>query len=351
MDRVMPNGFSPRLADAMRYQAPSWMPGGHMQTIWPALFSSAGEEGEKPQYARQRLTSPDGDFIDADWLVRDAAKTTSPTLRPLLVLFHGLEGSSQSHYAKAFARYAQRRGWDYVVPHFRGCSGEINHAPRAYHSGDYEEVAWILGQLTRGRATAVYAVGISLGGNALLRWSQEAGDTAAAYVSAIAAVSAPLDLARSGAHIDRGINRQIYVRNFLATMQPRARQKHAQYPGLFDLQAVLRARSMYAFDNAFTAPLHGFRNTDDYWHRASSVHAMPDIRVPALVINALNDPFVPLAALPEPAKVPAHVQLFQPFTGGHVGFASGKFPGHVHALPEMVGHWFAPTDKAEFRHG
>lgn len=324
------------------------MPGGHMQTIWPALFSKAGDK-EALRFERQRLTAPDGDFVDADWLrAQDAAAAAGS--RPLLLLFHGLEGSSQSHYALAFARYAQQRQWDYVVPHFRGCSGELNLAPRAYHSGDYEEIAWILAQLAQGRTGPVYAVGVSLGGNALLRWCQEAGDTAARTVAAVATISAPLDLALSGAHIDSGLNRQIYVRNFLSTMQPRARQKHAQYPGLFDMQAVAKARSLYEFDNAFTAPLHGFRNTDDYWHRASSVRAMHSIRIPALVINALNDPFVPPSALPKPTQVPSHVQLFQPSSGGHVGFAAGRIPGHVHALPQMVGNWLAPSDMGR-RHG
>ena len=325
------------------------MPGGHMQTIWPALFSKAGDS-TLLHFERRRLIAPDGDFVDADWL-HAQHDTLASGKRPLLVLFHGLEGSSQSHYAQAFARYAQRRQWDYVVPHFRGCSGELNLAPRAYHSGDYEEIGWILAQLIQGRSGPVYAVGVSLGGNALLRWSQEAGDSATHQVAAVAAISAPLDLALSGAHIDRGLNRQIYVRNFLSTMQPRARQKHAQFPGLFDLDAVLQARSLYEFDNAFTAPLHGFRNAADYYQRASSVRAMHNIRPPALVINALNDPFVPPTALPQHAQVPAHVQLFQPRTGGHVGFAAGRIPGHVHALPEMVGNWLAPSDTIGWQHG
>lgn len=340
----------PGTASELTYQAPIWMPGGHMQTIWPALFSEAGVAKGMLQFERQRLTAPDGDFVDADWL-RASDSAVEQAKRPLLLLFHGLEGSSQSHYARAFARYAHNRNWDYVVPHFRGCSGEINRAPRAYHSGDYEEIAWLLAQLTQGRTGPVYAAGVSLGGNALLRWSQEAGETAARKVSAVAAISAPLDLALCGAQIDTGINRQIYVRNFLSTMKPRARQKHAQYPGLFDLQAVLRAQSLYEFDNAFTAPLHGFRNTEDYWRRASSVHAMHSIRIPALVINALNDPFVPPTALPRHEKVPSHVQLFQPRTGGHVGFAGGRIPGHVHALPQMVGQWLAANQSAGACHG
>lgn len=333
---------------ALVYRAPAWMPGGHLQTIWPALFANTGED-LTPHFKRRRMRTPDQDFVDADWLY--AGQELAAPNRPLLILFHGLEGSSKSHYARAFAAYAQGRGWDYVVPHFRGCSGEINLAPRAYHSGDHAEIAWMLDQLTQGRQGPVFAVGVSLGGNSLLRWCQESGDTAARTVQAVAAISAPLDLAQCGAHIDRGLNRQIYTRNFLATMKPRARQKYAQYPGLFDLQAVLRSSSLYAFDNAFTAPLHGFRNTEDYWKRASSVHALRSIRIPALLINALNDPFVPAASLPQAGAVPAHVELFQPPTGGHVGFAAGRVPGHVQALPNIVGNWLTPFDAPEVLHG
>ena len=321
----------------LRYRAPFWMPGGHLQTIWPALFSRA-YHGGKPSYRRERLLAPDGDFVDADWLEQSERETDMG--RPLLILFHGLEGSSQSHYALAFAEFAVQQNWDYVVPHFRGCSGELNHAPRAYHSGDYEEVYWLIRQLVAKRMGPVYAVGVSLGGNALLRWAQEMGGDGSKYVAAVAAVSAPVDLAASGAHIDTGLNRQIYVRNFLSTMKPRAAQKHMQYPGLFDLQAVRASRTLYEFDNAFTAPLHGFKNTDDYWRRASSIHQMKRIRVPTLVVNARNDPFVPAHSLPRPGHVGAAVHLFQPASGGHVGFARGWPPGHVRGLPELVGTWF-----------
>lgn len=313
------------------------MPGGNLQTIWPALFSR--RHGiHAPRYTRQRLAAPDGDFIDADWLTGDGVETDPA--RPLLILFHGLEGSSQSHYALAFADYALEQNWDYVVPHFRGCSGVLNHAPRAYHSGDYEELYWIVRHLSLGRTGPVYAVGISLGGNALLRWSQEMGEDATKYIKAIAAISAPLDLVASGFSIDSGFNRHVYARNFLSTMRRRAVQKHIQFPGLFNLKAVQKARTLYDFDDAFTAPLHGFKGTDDYWKRASSVRYMKRIRQPALVINAKNDPFVPAHCLPDSACVAAMVTLFQPNSGGHVGFARGRPPGDVLALPEIVGNWF-----------
>ncbi len=184
-------------------------------------------------------------------------------------------------------------------------------------------------------------MGISLGGNALLRWAQEAGDSAAAVASAVVAVCSPVDLAASGHAIGRGFNRQVYTRMFLQSMKPKALAKLAQHPGLFNREAMLAARDLYQFDNLFTAPLHGFRNTDDYWARASAKPHLARIRIPALVINALNDPFVPAASLPRAGQVGRFVQLWQPAHGGHVGFPQGRFPGHVHALPQAVAGWLA----------
>jgi predicted alpha/beta-fold hydrolase len=319
----------------MQYVAPLWLPGGNLQTIWPALWARR-VEAPLPPYRRERWTTPDGDFIDVDFLAAegDGAK-------PLLVLFHGLEGSSKSHYAEAFAAHALARGWDYAVPHFRGCSGEINLAPRAYHSGDFEEVGWILARLRERRAGPMLAAGVSLGGNALLRWVEEAGTEASKVVSAAASISAPLDLAAGGAAIGQGFNRLVYTRMFLASMKPKALAKLAQHPGLFDRAQLLAASDLHAFDNVFTAPLHGFRDTDDYWRRASAKPHLDAIRIPALVVNATNDPFVPAASLPRPEEAGRHVTLWQPAHGGHVGFPMGRPPGHVLGMPERVGDWLA----------
>jgi predicted alpha/beta-fold hydrolase len=231
----------------------------------------------------------------------------------------------------------------FAVPHFRGCSGELNLAPRAYHSGDYEEIGWILKRMhdqhrLRGGGP-VLAAGVSLGGNALLRWACEAGDTARESVSAVASVCAPLDLAAGGEAIGRGFNKLVYTRMFLATMKPKAMAKLAQFPGLFDRDRLLAARDLYTFDDVFTAPLHGFRNTDDYWARGSSKPHLNQIRVPTLVVNALNDPFIPARSLPGPGEVGRHVTLWQPAHGGHVGFPLGLPPGHVRGMPERVGNW------------
>jgi predicted alpha/beta-fold hydrolase len=200
---------------ALDYTAPRWLPGGNLQTIWAALWSRRFE-GAAPVYRRERWSAPDGDFIDVDFV--DAPP--SSVAAPLLVLFHGLEGSSRSHYAEAFATFAAAHGMAFAVPHFRGCSGELNLAPRAYHSGDYEEIGWILARMREQHASRgggpVLAAGVSLGGNALMRWASEAGATASGVVSAVASVCAPLDLAAGGEAIGRGFNRLVYTRMFLA---------------------------------------------------------------------------------------------------------------------------------------
>lgn len=324
----------------MHYNAPWWLPGGHLQTIWSATLARSSDA--TPRWRRERWDAPDGDFVDVDHLVHaPLAVDAADARRPLLVLFHGLEGSSASHYALAFAEQAQARGWDFAVPHFRGCSGEINRAPRAYHSGDFEEVHWLLERFASSAPTSLYAVGVSLGGNALMRWAGELGGRATQIANAVASICAPLDLVAGGKAIDHGFNRQVYARMFLRTMIPKARAKLAQYPGLLDAERLRNVRELHAFDDVFTAPLHGFRDADDYWRRASAKPLLGQVQVPALVVNALNDPFVPACSLPVPSEVSSQVQLWQPATGGHVGFAAGRWPGHVRCLPEQVVAWLA----------
>jgi predicted alpha/beta-fold hydrolase len=255
------------------------------------------------------------------------------------VLFHGLESSSTARYAVAFALAARARGWHFSVPHFRGCSGELNLGPRSYHSGDFEEVGWVLDRIRALAGAPVLAAGVSLGGNALLRWAEEAGHSATRTVRALAAISAPVDLVAAGARIDRGFNWLVYSRMFLRTMKPRALAKWQQHPGLFDRERLLAARTLRAFDDCFTAPLHGFADVDDYWARASAKPHLNAIRVPALVLNARNDPLVPGQSLPHPHEVGGEVTLWQPVEGGHVGFAAGHPPGHVNTMPNAVCDW------------
>lgn len=323
------------------FTPPAWLPGGgrwggHAHTLWGARMARRTASGEPPLYRRERWITPDGDFIDADWHEPAQPGQAEP---PLLVLFHGLEGSSSSHYAQAFASVCAQRGWRFVMPHFRGCSGGMNLAPRAYHSGDFEEIGWMLAQCRSAHAGPLWAAGVSLGGNALLRWAQEAGSQAQRCVKGVAAVSAPLDVAASGHALARGVNRQLYTRLFLRTMKPKALQKWDQHPGLFCREALIKAQDVTAFDDAFTAPLHGFKGVDDYWRRASSRPHLARLMLPSLVLNALNDPLVPATSLPLPHEVSPLVSLWQPHHGGHVGFPVGRWPGQVLSLPQAVLDW------------
>jgi predicted alpha/beta-fold hydrolase len=354
MNFVAPAGGTGDLPACPEMQPPVWLKGGHLQTIFPALF---GQQflTQRPSFRRERLATPDGDFLDLDWLVSPTTPhaETSPTAAAsaLLVLFHGLEGSSESPYAQFFGQSASQYGWAYVVVHFRGCSGEINQTPRAYHSGDYAEIDWILSTLASRLTSsqALLAVGISLGGNALMRWAGEKGHTVRAVgprVHAAAAISSPLDLAASGQSIDQGLNRWLYARHFLRTMVKKARAKHQQYPGLFDLAAVERATTLRAFDDAFTAPLHGFADVDDYWKRASAKPMLPAVAIPALIVNACNDPFVPQASLPTEEHVGNRVSIWRPQVGGHVGFPSARTMHDrsqcaLSVMPQAVCHWLA----------
>jgi len=311
------------------YRAPGWLPGRHAQTLYGVLFAHS-----RIAWTRERWNAPDGDFIDVDRIPGRAGA-------PLVVLFHGLEGSSGSHYACGVARELQRRGWRGAVPHFRGCSGEPNRLPRAYHSGDAAEIRWILRRFAAESGGPLFAAGVSLGGNALLKWLGEDVE-ADTVVAAAAAISAPVDLMAAGDALGRGFNR-VYTRAFLATMKRKAAEKLARFPGLFDGEAMRRARTLRDFDDVVTAPLHGFRDTNDYWTRASSKPLLRHIRVPTLLLNARNDPFLPEAALPAAQEVSRTVHLEFPEEGGHASFVSGAFPGSIDWMPRRVTAFFEET--------
>ena len=327
---------SPRPAqDSSAYASPLWLPGGHAQTIYPVLLPTP-----VVAYRREHVDTPDGDFWLFDWLI-DATPRAADA--PLVVMFHGLEGSSSSHYALTLMVHLAQMGWRGVVPHFRGCGGETNRMPRAYHSGDHAEIGAILAAV-RARVdprTPVFAFGVSLGGSALLNWVGRAGAAGANTVSAAAAASTPLDLMASGISIDQGLNRLIYVQAFLRTLKPKALAMERRFPGLFDARRVAGATTLWEFDDAFTAPLHGFTGTDDYWTRGSSKPWLRDIVVPTLVLNARNDPFVPDASLPDARQVSAAVVLEQPAHGGHAGFATAPLPGDIRWLAQRVTTFFA----------
>jgi predicted alpha/beta-fold hydrolase len=317
------------------YRAPSWLPGRHAQTLWPALLAP------RPRLAwrRERWDAPDGDFVDLDWAVPPPGTARRPA-RPLLALFHGLEGSSDSPYARVLMAEALTRGLDGVVIHFRGCSGTPNRLPRAYHSGDSDEADWVLSRLAArpaedgGRPGPLLAAGVSLGGNVLLKWLGERGE-AADFVAAAVAVSPPQDLHAGAIALSRGFNR-LYTENFLRTLRSKSLAMLERHPGLFDPRRVAASRDFFDFDEHVTAPLHGFAGAIDYWTRSSCRQYLGGVSVPTLVINALNDPFLPPTALASPAEVSTAVRLEYPAQGGHVGFLTGRPPGRLDWLARRV---------------
>jgi uncharacterized protein len=318
------------------YRPPRWLPGGHLQTLYSVLLAPR----PRIDYRRERWEAPDGDFVDLDWV-------DAPTTAPLVVWFHGLEGSSKSHYAQTMMALLQSHRWRGVVVNFRGCSGELNRRPRAYHSGDSDELDWILRRLHKlAPGAPLFAAGVSLGGNALLKWLGEEREGSVDLVRAAASICAPIDLRVAGDHLGLGVNR-IYTRHFLRTLKAKALQMLVRFPSLANREAVAKARTLRAFDDCFTAPVHGFRDTDHYWSASSSKPWLKSIRIPTLIINALNDPFVPSGSLPTAAEVSDAVALEYPDFGGHVGFVSGVYPGRLNWLPARIYAYFAGVIGAE----
>lgn len=315
------------------YQAPSWLKGGgHAETIYPKLIAP------KPMsYRRELLADSTGlsrvayDFIDSN-----------NHNTPVVVLFHGLEGSSSSHYAQALMQGVKQKQWQGVVVHYRGCGGVVNEGDKAYHSGDSLECAWVLQQLKqRFPQRKVFVMGVSLGGNVLAKYLGEHGS--AAQLDAAAVVSAPLDLVAASEALERGLAKRLYAPYFLRSLLPKVRQEQAMRPVKQPLNwdKLFASRSLKDFDDAYTAPVHGFANADEYYRLSSAKPLLQHIQRPTLIINALNDPFLPAQALPSAAQVSGHVTLCQPTHGGHVGFVSGAFPGHLNWLPQTVLTFFS----------
>jgi predicted alpha/beta-fold hydrolase len=318
------------------YQAPRWLNGPHVETLYPALALKR----PPPPYFREIWNAPDGDELAVDWLERAPSASA-----PLLVHFHGLEGSSSSHYASALMHAVRARGWNGAVAHFRGCGGHINHRPRAYHAGDTAEIDWILRRFRLRTDAPLFAIGVSLGGNALAKWTGEQAAAAAEILTAAAVVSAPLDLVAAGKVLDRGLNRAIYTREFLRTLRPKTLTHLRRFESDLAFLGVTPAniaasRTFRDFDDRVTAPLHGFKGAHDYWLKASSKPWLAHIQIPTLVLNARNDPFLPASALPGPQDVSAYVSLYQPEHGGHVGFTEGRFPGRIDWLPRCLLNYF-----------
>jgi len=293
------------------YRAPFPLVGGHLQTIYPSLFRRVPPVA----YERERIETPDGDFLDLDWALRGRT-------RGLVVLSHGLEGSSEGHYMHGMIHALHAAGWDAVAWNYRGCSGEPNRLPRFYHSGATEDLAVVVDHvLRRVSAERVALVGFSLGGNLTLKYlGERSGDVDRRLFRAVA-LSVPCDLTSSSLKLGRPSNR-IYMWRFLGRLRGKIREKMERMPGTLDDRDFRAIQTFKHFDDRYTAPLHGFRDAEDYWTRASSRPVLSRIRIPALLVNARNDPFLDEPCFPyEVAEESGVFFLETPEEGGHLGFS------------------------------
>src|ERR1051325_11593090 len=302
-----------------------WCRNRHAQTMWGPLFRT-----KRVPLARERVRLDDGDFVDLDWI--DA---TASVDAPLLLVLHGLEGTSGSHYVGGLLHGARARGWRGVALNFRSCGGEINTLPRFYHSGETGDLDAIVRRLVaREPALRLAIVGISIGGNVLLKWLREQRTEAPAQVIAAPTLLVPFDVAGCAGVLDRGFSKLVYTANFMRTMRRKVAEKARVYPGFVDVAAVRRARTFAAYDELVTAPLSGFVDARDYWRRASSLPYLGAIARPTLMINAYDDPFIPPASLPKPQDLSPHVRLVVTPRGGHVGFVEGRSPWRADSWAE-----------------
>jgi predicted alpha/beta-fold hydrolase len=289
-----------------------WCRNRHLQTLYPSLL----RRRVTPPLQRQRLDLPDGDFIDIDW-------TALPGEKCVLVL-HGLEGSLESHYSGGLLKHLASHGYRAGLMYFRGCSGEPNRLARSYHSGETGDLDFVIRHLhVQQPGLSLAVIGFSLGGNVLLKWLGERG--ADAPVSTAIAISVPFDLDSAAQQLQRGLSR-IYRNHLLARLRQSVVVKSAIHPSPVALQRLRTLRSFHAFDNAITAPLHGFRDVDDYYQHSSSKQFLKHIKVPTLILQARDDPFLPGRALPGADELSEQVTLELAQRGGHVGFVAGSHP-------------------------
>ena len=294
------------------YRSPWSLSHGHLETILPAIFRQVPVLTSR----RERIETPDADFLDLDW-------TTGAGNR-VVILSHGLEGSSQAPYVQGMARAFVKRGWEVHAWNCRGCSGEMNRQLRFYHSGSSDDLRTVVRHvLAQDRFRAVALVGFSLGGNMTLKFLGEEGDGIDPRISGGVAFSVPCDLAASSRRLEAAENR-IYMGRFLESLRRKVLEKAERFPGAMNLEGLEAIRTFKQFDDQFTAPLHGFTSAEDYWARAGSQAFLPRIRVPALLVNARNDPFLAGGCFPvAEAEANPHFYLEMPSGGGHVGFWTG----------------------------
>jgi predicted alpha/beta-fold hydrolase len=301
-----------------RYRPAWWLPGPHAQTLWGRFARRA----RRIPLDSECLATPDGDNLEVH-----STQARDSSVRVLVL--HGLEGSVNSHYVGGVLEQAVRRGWGSSVLVFRGCGAAPNVARRFYHSGETSDLDFAFSTLIeRWPASQWLLIGISLGGNVLVKWLGERADEADRRIAAAVAVSVPFDLEAGARKISRGFAR-IYDRNFLRSLRRKAFQKLRRYPDLFDSDRLHRARTVFEFDDAVTGPVHGFENARDYYARSSSIGFLTSVRVPTLLLSSVDDPFLPADVSRRAAAIArsnAYLSVELHARGGHVGFVAGRRP-------------------------
>jgi uncharacterized protein len=291
------------------YQRPFWMPGRHAETIIPALWRTVADPG----YVRERLELADDDFLDLDWLQRGNSH--------LVIICHGLEGSTDRPYVRGMAKALINSKLDVLAWNFRGCSGEMNRLPRFYHSGETGDLNLvILHALERFQYTSVSLIGFSLGGNLILKYLGEAKRSPLIPLRKAISISAPIHLASCSEVIAMPHNK-LYTLRFLSTLKAKVKAKAEVFPQYFDLRPLKNLNSVYAFDEYYTAPLHGFKNAIDYYTKNSALQFLENIDCETLLVNAKNDPFLSEKAFPSGIQNPK-LRTIYPNKGGHVGFSA-----------------------------
>jgi predicted alpha/beta-fold hydrolase len=324
------------------YSPAWWLPGAHARTIWGKFFRRKQAVATRTE----RWDTSDGDFLDV-------IRLEAPPGRPRLLFLHGLEGTAQSHYATGLFEQARKRGWAADLLIFRTCGQEMNRARRFYHSGETADLDFVLRRLLgESPDTPVVLAGVSLGGNVLLKWLGEQQGSVPSQIRGAAVVSVPFDLASSARRIDQGFSR-VYQAHFLRSLKTKALDKLARFPDLASRDRILAARTLYEFDDAVTAPVHGFADADDYYARSSSIRWLDKIRIPTLLLSAVDDPFLPPSVLTDVAAVAAANPCLTtefPLRGGHVGFIGGPHPGAAFFYAEWrVAEFLAATLSREAR--
>ena len=317
------------------YQPTALLANGHLQTI----AASTLRRVPGVHYRRERLELPDGDFVDLDW----AWAGEKPAGR-LGIISHGLEGDSGRPYVRGMARALNQAGFDALAWNYRGCGGETNRLLRAYHLGDTDDLAAVVRYAVEVKQySEVFLTGFSAGGNVTLKYLGENAARVPSQVQRAAVFSVPTDLKASSVHIGRWQN-QIYLRRFMNSLKEKMRVKAAHLPGQLDLTTLDQLRDFPQFDERYTAPLHGFASADDYYEQAASGRYLAGIRIPTLLVNALNDPFLPASCFPrDAAKASPWFFLETPAGGGHVGFNEGGPRGTYYSERRAIDFFTRPV--------